>query len=74
MRTPLKLGFRRRRVSNGSNINEVFRPLNILGSDIWERSLADGLFDGLLYWFLAKAAEHRRREERWRRTRKKEDK
>jgi hypothetical protein len=66
------LGFRRRGVSNGSNINEVLRPLNILGSDIWERSLADGLFDGLLYWFLAEAAKHRRREERWRRTRKKE--
>jgi len=51
-------------VSNGSDINEVLRPLNILGSDIWERSLADGLFDGLLYWFLAKAAEHGRKKER----------
>ena len=51
-------------MSDGGDIDEVFGPLNILGSDIWERSLADGLFDGLLHWFLAEGTEHGRKRER----------
>jgi hypothetical protein len=47
-------------VANGSDIDKVFRPLNILGSDVRERGFAEGRFNGLLYWFLAKAAEHGR--------------
>jgi hypothetical protein len=60
----LKWGFWRRRVSDGGDIDKVFGPLNILGSDIWERSLAERLFDGLLRWFLAEATEHGRKRER----------
>jgi hypothetical protein len=45
-------------VANSSDIDEVLRPLNVLRSDIWERSLANGLFDGLLRCFLAETAEH----------------
>jgi hypothetical protein len=62
----LKLGFRRRRVANGSDINKVFGPLDVRRRDVWERSLADGLLDGLLYRFLAKAAEHgKERKREW---------
>jgi hypothetical protein len=60
----LKLGFRRGCVANSCDINKVFGPLNILRSDIWERSLADGLFHCLLYLFLAKSTEHGRKRER----------
>jgi len=45
-------------VANSSDIDEVLRPLNILRGDIWERSLTDRLFDGLLDCFLAETAEH----------------
>jgi hypothetical protein len=60
----LKLGFWRRGVADGSDINKVFGPLNVLWSDIWERSLAEGLFNGLLYLFLAESTEHGRKRER----------
>jgi hypothetical protein len=60
----LKLGFWRRGVADSGDINKVFRPLNILWSDIWERSLADGLFDWLLYLFLAESTKHGRKRER----------
>jgi hypothetical protein len=61
---PLKWGFWRRRVADSGDIDKVFGPLNILGSDIWERSLAERLFDGLLDLFLAEATEHGRKRER----------
>jgi hypothetical protein len=59
----LKLGFWRRGMADGGDINKVFGPLNILRSDIWERSLAHGLFNGLPYLFLAEGTEHGRKRE-----------
>jgi hypothetical protein len=47
-------------VANSSDIDKVFRPLDVLGSDVWERGFAKGRFDGLLDLFLAKGAEHGR--------------
>jgi hypothetical protein len=58
------LWFWRGGVADSGDINKVFGPLNILRGDIWERSLAERLFDGLLYWFLAEATEHGRKRER----------
>jgi hypothetical protein len=60
----LKLGFWRRGVADSGDINKVFRPLNILRSDIWEGSLAKRRFDRLLYLFLAEGTEHGRESER----------
>ena len=51
-------------MADSSDINKVFGPLNILRSDIWERSLAEGLLDGLLHLFLAESTEHGRKRER----------
>jgi hypothetical protein len=58
------LEFWRRGVTDSGDINKVFGPLNILRSDIWERSLAERLFDGLLHLFLAERTEHGRKRER----------
>ena len=51
-------------MTDSGDIDKVFGPLNILRGDIWERSLAERLFDRLLDWFLAKGTEHGRRRER----------
>lgn len=61
-------------MANGSDIDEVLRPLNILRGDIWERSLTDRLLDWLLDRFLAETAEHRIGKKKKKRERDKERK
>jgi hypothetical protein len=56
------LWLRRRRVANGSDINEVFRPLHILGGDVGEGGPARGGFERFLDRLLSKSTEHEERE------------
>ena len=51
-------------MTNSSDINQVFRPLNILRGDIGERGPASGDFDRLPDRLLSKGTEHGRESEK----------